>query len=160
MTHPNSTPIVVHCSAGVGRSGTLIAIDSLIQELREEGHVSIYRLVCELRHSRNYLVQSVVSQLKSFSLRIEKNLYLLVPKNLTTNTIFCRNIIDLPGSQDNHPSLGEDFSLLFLPATPCIHLLPLKGFLKLTRRPLRALASCVASSTTVSLQFVLKHSRR
>jgi len=52
-------PIVVHCSAGVGRSGTLIAIDNLMQELEEEGKVHIYKTVCELRRSRNYLVQSV-----------------------------------------------------------------------------------------------------
>ena len=56
-----SSPIAVHCSAGVGRSGTLIAIDSLIQQLEEEGEVNIYQSVCELRHQRNYLVQSVVS---------------------------------------------------------------------------------------------------
>ena len=54
-------PIVVHCSAGVGRSGTLIAIDSLNQQLKEEGKVAIYKTVCDLRHYRNYLVQSVVS---------------------------------------------------------------------------------------------------
>ena len=56
-------PIVVHCSAGVGRSGTLIAIDSLKQQLKEEGKVTIYKNVCDLRHYRNYLVQSVVSTL-------------------------------------------------------------------------------------------------
>ena len=57
----NLPPIVVHCSAGVGRSGTLIAIDSLMEQLKEEGQISIYKTVCELRHQRNYLVQSVVS---------------------------------------------------------------------------------------------------
>ena len=56
----NLPPIVVHCSAGVGRSGTLIAIDSLMEQLKEEGQISIYKTVCELRHQRNYLVQSVV----------------------------------------------------------------------------------------------------
>jgi len=56
-----SHPAVVHCSAGVGRSGTLIAIDWLTQQLDEEGKVAIYNTVCGLRHSRNYLVQSVVS---------------------------------------------------------------------------------------------------
>ena len=50
-----------HCSAGVGRSGTLVAIDGLVQQLREENHVAIYSMVCDLRHQRNYLVQSVVS---------------------------------------------------------------------------------------------------
>eukprot|EP00095_Tigriopus_kingsejongensis_P005144 maker-scaffold100_size373717-snap-gene-2.51 protein:Tk05144 transcript:maker-scaffold100_size373717-snap-gene-2.51-mRNA-1 annotation:"receptor-type tyrosine-protein phosphatase alpha" len=53
-----SSPIAVHCSAGVGRSGTLIAIDSLMQQLDDEGEVKIHKLISEMRHSRNYLVQS------------------------------------------------------------------------------------------------------
>ena len=61
-------PILAHCSAGVGRSGTLVAIDGLVQQLQEEGHVPIYSMVCDLRHQRNYLVQSVVSNRVIFSL--------------------------------------------------------------------------------------------
>merc|ERR1712158_110522 len=52
-------PILVHCSAGVGRSGTLIAIDTLSQAMDEEGAVNIFQTVSDLRHQRNYLVQSV-----------------------------------------------------------------------------------------------------
>ncbi|XP_055376748.1 tyrosine-protein phosphatase 69D [Condylostylus longicornis] len=52
-------PILVHCSAGVGRTGTMVALDSLMQQLEEEGLVSIFNTVCDLRHQRNFLVQSL-----------------------------------------------------------------------------------------------------
>ncbi|XP_014226420.1 tyrosine-protein phosphatase 69D [Trichogramma pretiosum] len=52
-------PILVHCSAGVGRTGTLVALDSLMQQLADEGQVSIFNTVCDLRHQRNFLVQSM-----------------------------------------------------------------------------------------------------
>ncbi|XP_012286742.1 tyrosine-protein phosphatase 69D [Orussus abietinus] len=52
-------PILVHCSAGVGRTGTLVALDSLLQQLAEENQVSIFNTVCDLRHQRNFLVQSL-----------------------------------------------------------------------------------------------------
>lgn len=51
--------ILVHCSAGVGRTGTLVALDCLLQQLKEEGHVSIFNTICDLRHQRNFLVQSL-----------------------------------------------------------------------------------------------------
>lgn len=54
-------PILVHCSAGVGRTGTLVALDSLMQQLHDENQVSIFNTVYDLRHQRNFLVQSLVS---------------------------------------------------------------------------------------------------
>lgn len=49
----------MHCSAGVGRTGTLVALDSLLQQLADECQVSIFNTVCDLRHQRNFLVQSL-----------------------------------------------------------------------------------------------------
>ncbi|CAH0562390.1 unnamed protein product [Brassicogethes aeneus] len=51
--------ILVHCSAGVGRTGTLVAMDCLLQQFKEEGSVSIFNTICDLRHQRNFLVQSL-----------------------------------------------------------------------------------------------------
>ncbi|XP_042869505.1 tyrosine-protein phosphatase 69D-like isoform X2 [Penaeus japonicus] len=52
-------PLLIHCSAGVGRTGTLVALDSLVMELDEEGQASIFNFICDLRHQRNFLVQSL-----------------------------------------------------------------------------------------------------
>ncbi|KAL8566944.1 hypothetical protein ACOMHN_059744 [Nucella lapillus] len=54
-------PIIVHCSAGVGRTGTFIALDFLmqyVQEHRLDDTVDIYNLVLNMRHNRAYMVQS------------------------------------------------------------------------------------------------------
>lgn len=57
--------ILVHCSAGVGRTGTLVALDSLLQQLNEEKQVAIFNTIVDLRHQRNFLVQSLVRILKN-----------------------------------------------------------------------------------------------
>jgi protein-tyrosine phosphatase len=57
---PDKGPLLVHCSAGVGRTGTFIAIDSLIPEINENAkHINIFECVSNLRYQRNYLVQSI-----------------------------------------------------------------------------------------------------
>ncbi|XP_028823211.1 LOW QUALITY PROTEIN: phosphatidylinositol phosphatase PTPRQ-like [Denticeps clupeoides] len=56
--HDNTT-IVVHCSAGVGRTGVFIALDHLIQHVRDHDFVDIYGLVAELRSERMCMVQNL-----------------------------------------------------------------------------------------------------
>lgn len=45
-------PIVVHCSAGVGRSGTFIALDRILQHIKKSDLVDIFGIVYNMRRER------------------------------------------------------------------------------------------------------------
>ncbi|XP_026056589.1 receptor-type tyrosine-protein phosphatase H-like [Carassius auratus] len=51
-------PTTVHCSAGVGRTGTLIALDVLLQQLHKEKAVGIAAFVQQMRLCRPLMVQT------------------------------------------------------------------------------------------------------
>ncbi|XP_061662406.1 receptor-type tyrosine-protein phosphatase beta isoform X2 [Syngnathoides biaculeatus] len=51
-------PTVVHCSAGVGRTGTFVALDRLLQQLDAKGSVDVYGCVLDLRLHRQHMVQT------------------------------------------------------------------------------------------------------
>ncbi|XP_067666943.1 uncharacterized protein [Haliotis asinina] len=51
-------PAVVHCSAGIGRTGTWIALDYLIAQANAEGVVDVFECIVRLRHQRMDLIQT------------------------------------------------------------------------------------------------------
>ncbi|KAI5100613.1 receptor-type tyrosine-protein phosphatase eta precursor, partial [Silurus meridionalis] len=53
-----NAPAVVHCSAGVGRTGTLIALDHLIFQIERESMVDIYGIIYNMRMHRPLMVQT------------------------------------------------------------------------------------------------------
>ncbi|KAK9873069.1 hypothetical protein WA026_020801 [Henosepilachna vigintioctopunctata] len=52
--------MIVHCSAGVGRTGTLISLDILLQAVRKKKEISIFETVLQLRKQRTHMVQTEV----------------------------------------------------------------------------------------------------
>uniref|UniRef100_A0A8C4Q2L4 protein-tyrosine-phosphatase n=1 Tax=Eptatretus burgeri TaxID=7764 RepID=A0A8C4Q2L4_EPTBU len=55
-----SKSTVVHCSAGVGRTGTFIALDQAIQQIEEEDMVELNTIVKNMRRNRCMMVQTEV----------------------------------------------------------------------------------------------------
>ncbi|XP_031666142.1 receptor-type tyrosine-protein phosphatase F isoform X5 [Oncorhynchus kisutch] len=55
---PDAGPMVVHCSAGVGRTGCLIVIEAMLERMKHEKSVDIYGHVTCMRAQRNYMVQT------------------------------------------------------------------------------------------------------
>ena len=48
-------------SAGVGRTGTFIILDAMMERLKERDELNIFEFVNEMRTRRMYMVQTVVS---------------------------------------------------------------------------------------------------
>ncbi len=52
----NTSPMIVHCSAGIGRSGATIAIDMILNRIRTEGYdteIEIPGLITHIRSQRS-----------------------------------------------------------------------------------------------------------
>ncbi|XP_047444202.1 protein tyrosine phosphatase receptor type Fa isoform X16 [Mugil cephalus] len=55
---PDAGPMVVHCSAGVGRTGCFIVTEAMLERMKHEKSVDIYGHVTCMRAQRNYMVQT------------------------------------------------------------------------------------------------------
>ncbi|XP_071956679.1 tyrosine-protein phosphatase non-receptor type 5-like [Antedon mediterranea] len=51
-------PIIVHCSAGLGRTGCYIAISIGMKQLQEEQMVDVLGIVCQMRQDRGGMIQT------------------------------------------------------------------------------------------------------
>ncbi|XP_068129588.1 receptor-type tyrosine-protein phosphatase kappa-like isoform X2 [Hyperolius riggenbachi] len=54
---PGSGPVIVHCSAGIGRTGTFLALDILLKMAKAVRRVNVYNCVLQLRKKRVKMVQ-------------------------------------------------------------------------------------------------------
>ncbi|XP_042639245.1 receptor-type tyrosine-protein phosphatase eta [Orycteropus afer afer] len=98
---PPETPILVHCSAGVGRTGTFIAIDRLIYQMENENTVDVYGIVYDLRMHRPLMVQTedqyvFLNQCVVDIIRSQKDSKVdLIYQNTTAMTIY-ENLAPVP----------------------------------------------------------------
>ena len=58
---PTAGPTVIHCSAGVGRTGTFVGMDKLMQDYKNKPYVDIFGMVYQMRMARCLMVQTEVS---------------------------------------------------------------------------------------------------
>ncbi|XP_071827601.1 uncharacterized protein [Apostichopus japonicus] len=54
----HSSPMIVHCSAGCGRTGTFICMDRLLQQIDEFDYVNVLGTVAEMRSHRQHMIQT------------------------------------------------------------------------------------------------------
>ncbi|XP_061179773.1 receptor-type tyrosine-protein phosphatase epsilon-like isoform X3 [Saccostrea echinata] len=65
------SPLLVHCSAGIGRTGTFIALDALYQHGLETGAVNIQKYVKMMRKDRMSMVQNCEQYIELYNALFE-----------------------------------------------------------------------------------------
>ncbi|XP_064212238.1 tyrosine-protein phosphatase non-receptor type 21 [Tribolium castaneum] len=68
--HNKNPPILVHCTAGVGRTGLTILSDLLLYTVDHNQEVCVPRVVELLRHQRAYMIQTIAQYRFVYSLLI------------------------------------------------------------------------------------------
>ena len=68
---PEGPPLVVHCSAGVGRTGTFIVLDAMLQRMEHEKTLDIYNYLLSIRQQRVKMVQNEVNSNHNFNVIIK-----------------------------------------------------------------------------------------
>uniref|UniRef100_A0A8C2IIB6 Receptor-type tyrosine-protein phosphatase kappa n=1 Tax=Cyprinus carpio TaxID=7962 RepID=A0A8C2IIB6_CYPCA len=108
---PNAGPIVVHCSAGAGRTGCFIVIDIMLDMAEREGVVDIYNCVRELRSRRVNMVQTEEQYVFIHDAILEACLCgdTTIPANQLRSVYYDMNRLD---PQTNSSPIKEEFRTL------------------------------------------------
>ena len=54
----NTSPLLVHCSRGIGQTGTYIALHNLLQQSQQDDLVDVLKCVSTLREQRAQMVET------------------------------------------------------------------------------------------------------
>ncbi|XP_021350745.1 receptor-type tyrosine-protein phosphatase mu-like [Mizuhopecten yessoensis] len=103
-------PLIAHCSAGIGRTGTLIALDALLEAGKTADVIDIHGYVTIMRNNRMNMVQTV-NQYKALHQALLEGLNF--PYSLQTKTDFISSeesdIYEVPV---NHTQRNKEFQTL------------------------------------------------
>ncbi|XP_008828618.1 receptor-type tyrosine-protein phosphatase C [Nannospalax galili] len=102
-----SGPIVVHCSAGVGRTGTYIGIDAMLEGLEAEGKVDVYGYVVKLRRQRCLMVQVEAQYILIHQALVEYNQFGETEVNLSELHSYLHNMKKIDPPSDPSPLEAE-----------------------------------------------------
>lgn len=102
-----SGPIVVHCSAGVGRTGTYIGIDAMLEGLEAEGKVDVYGYVVKLRRQRCLMVQVEAQYILIHQALVEYNQFGETEVNLSELHSYLQNMKKKDPPSDPSPLEAE-----------------------------------------------------
>ncbi|XP_052105306.1 receptor-type tyrosine-protein phosphatase F-like [Mytilus californianus] len=84
--HNQSGPMIVHCSAGVGRTGTFIAVDALYEHGQKVGSVDVMEYVQMMRKDRMNMIQTYEQYEVVFEALLE---LFTVPETSIPRDTFC-----------------------------------------------------------------------
>ncbi|XP_035287447.1 receptor-type tyrosine-protein phosphatase mu-like isoform X5 [Anguilla anguilla] len=107
----NAGPMVIHCSAGAGRTGCFIVIDIMLDMAEREGVVDIYNCVRELRSRRVNMVQTEEQYVFIHDAILEACLCgdTTIPANQIRSVYYDMNRLD---PQTNSTQIKEEFRTL------------------------------------------------
>ncbi|XP_072475888.1 receptor-type tyrosine-protein phosphatase alpha isoform X1 [Notamacropus eugenii] len=106
-----SGAIVVHCSAGVGRTGTFVVIDAMLDMMHAERKVDVYGFVSRIRAQRCQMVQTDMQYVFIYQALLEHYLYGDTELEVTSLETHLQKIYNrIPGSSSN--GLEEEFKKL------------------------------------------------
>ncbi|XP_069833306.1 receptor-type tyrosine-protein phosphatase alpha isoform X1 [Dendropsophus ebraccatus] len=104
-------PIVVHCSAGVGRTGTFIVIDAMLDMMNAEKKVDVYGFVSRIRAQRCQMVQTDMQYVFIYQALLEHFLYGDTELEVTSLETHLQKLYNkIPGTNSN--GLEEEFKKL------------------------------------------------
>lgn len=106
----SGTPMLVHCSAGVGRSGAFCAITNCLQSFRSTGNIDVLETVRNLRKERPGMVQTLEQYVFCYRCLVLALLYQIKLRKLKGTSLLSQSALSSSGvwtAAERSPSLHE-----------------------------------------------------